>query len=156
MRPHPICPDRSEFSCAGVQIRLTEHALDRLVARVKPGLDAHGARADLARLIPHGEIVADPPTWFRTTRPDRAFLVIGDVLFPLAPTRTGTCATAITCVPRGTLGDGDRNARNERRRRRQLRHEDARGRRPELHRQARRAAVQEAIGSSVESEEGSL
>jgi hypothetical protein len=87
------------------QIDLTEHAVEQYRERIRPALDLAGARVELARLLPGGEIREQPPDWARSAGAKPYYLVIGDALaLPLAPQRgrwvTTTCLVQTTLTPR--------------------------------------------------------
>ena len=86
-------------------IDLSAHAVEQYRERARPALDPAGARADLARLVPSGEILAQPPDWARSASSKPFYLVIADSLaLPLAPQAgrwvTTTCLVKTTLTPR--------------------------------------------------------
>jgi hypothetical protein len=87
------------------QIDVTEHAVEQYRERIRPALDLAGARVELARLVPSGEIREQPPDWARSAGGKPYYLVIGDALaLPLAPQHgrwvTTTCLVQTTLTPR--------------------------------------------------------
>ena len=103
-RPHP----RHD------EIDLSEHAVEQYRARIRPGLDHDDARAELARLVPSGEIRDTPPEWARSATAKPYYLVIGDALaLPLAA-QHGRWVTT-TCLVQTTLTPRRREERNRRR-----------------------------------------
>lgn len=91
-------------------IDLTEHAVEQYRARSRPALDHAGARAELARLVPNGEVLSGAPSWARSVGTKPFYLVIGDTLaLPLAA-RDGRWVTT-TCMVRTTLTERWREER---------------------------------------------
>jgi hypothetical protein len=86
-------------------IDLTEHAVEQYRERIRPALDPASARVELSRLVPSGQIRAEPPEWARSAGLKPYYLVIGDALaLPLAPQHgrwvTTTCLVHTTLTPR--------------------------------------------------------
>jgi hypothetical protein len=86
-------------------IDLSEHAVEQYRERSRPALDLAGARAEVAQLVPSGEIRAEPLEWARSAGLKPYYLVIGDALaLPLAPQQgrwvTTTCLVQTTLTPR--------------------------------------------------------
>ena len=91
-------------------IGLTEHAVEQYRARSRPALDHAGARAELARLVPNGEILSAAPNWARSAGTKPFYLVIGDTLaLPLAA-QNGRWVTT-TCLVKTTLTERRREER---------------------------------------------
>jgi hypothetical protein len=88
-------------------IDLTEHAVEQYRARSRP---AHaGARADLARLAPSGEILS-APDWAPSVGTKPFYLMIGDTLaLPLAA-QNGRWVTT-SCLVKTTLTERRREQR---------------------------------------------
>lgn len=61
------------------KIVISSHALERFRSRVRPGLHTDAASAELSRLVPLGEVVAQPPRWFAERQRQEApqYLVVG-------------------------------------------------------------------------------
>jgi hypothetical protein len=89
-------------------IDLSEHAVERYRAR-QPALDHAGARAELGRLVPSGEVLPAAPEWTRSAAAKPFCLVIGDNLaLPLAA-QNGRWVTA--CLVKTTLIERRREQR---------------------------------------------
>lgn len=93
-------------------VRLTYHAVDRYIERVRPALAPRLARRDLLTLIAGiGSISASSPAWYAHHAPADAFLLLGgDIVLPLLTTPRGYLA--VTCITRGSLPASLREARN--------------------------------------------
>jgi hypothetical protein len=93
-------------------IDLSEHAVEQYRERARPALDHAGARTDLTRLVPSGEILAQPPDWARSASTKPFYLVIADSLaLPLAP-QAGRWVTT-TCLVKTTLTGRRRDERQQ-------------------------------------------
>ena len=105
---------------AFLEIRLTQHAIERFHERVRPGLAMAAAEEELARLVSIADVVTEPPPWHgeRQRRTAPAYLVIGDLVLP-AEWLVGEpdVLVAVTCIARGCLSDRARARRNEARQR---------------------------------------
>lgn len=88
-------------------IDVTEHAVKQCRARSRPALDHAGARADLARLVPSGEIRSAAPDWARSAGTKPFYLLIGDTL---ALAQHGRWVTT-TCLVKTTLTERRRQER---------------------------------------------
>jgi hypothetical protein len=87
-----------------VLVRFTHHALVRFQERVRPGLSAEAAAAALAALVPFAEFVEGSDG----DGPDRAWMMVGDLAFPLAR-RPDATLVALTCLtPAETKQAGER------------------------------------------------
>jgi hypothetical protein len=105
-----------------LDLDLTHHCVDRFHERFRPALDHTRARAELERLIEHGEVTDEPPEWMAQTMRQEAdaYLVIGnDLVLPLAADGPlGEHLIAKTCIPRGGISNAARLRRNARARQR--------------------------------------
>src|SRR4051794_26614396 len=103
-----------------IEIRLTQHAVDRFQFRVRPGLSTAAAEVELARLAAMGDIVTDAPAWHacRQRRTASAYLVVGDLVLPLEPV-CGNPDALVAVTASHVVGSPNeaRARRNERRRR---------------------------------------
>lgn len=100
-----------------VRVRVTTHALQRFVERVRPGLSLEAARLEMNRLVTSGHVQTSPPSWYRPGQLAHAYLVLGDVTWPLlATSRDGDRLIASTSICRGHIVD--RRRREQRRKRR--------------------------------------
>src|SRR4051794_15258525 len=86
---------------ATLEIRITDHAVERFQERVRPGLSVDVAAHELARLIPLGFIYEQPPAWC-AARPCPAYLVVGDLVLPLVTCADEGVYYATTCLTRGS------------------------------------------------------
>lgn len=102
---------------ATVQIRFTEHALERLGERAWQVPVAGAAAVRLAQIIEHATLVSRRPAWLHpTTAAAHAWLELGDLAFPLVVDQGAL--VAVTCLARGELCTAeDRRARAHARRR---------------------------------------
>lgn len=116
----PTRPDACRLSIDSVEVALSHHAVERYQERVRPGLEAKLARADLQRLMSAGEITSCPPAWLQSRERQSAafYLTIGDVVLPLDPCRRNReRLVALTCIVRGSLSGAARASRSARRHR---------------------------------------
>jgi hypothetical protein len=98
-------------------IDLTEHADEQYRARSRPALDRTGGRAELARLVPNGEVFSAAPNWMRSAGTKPFYLVIGDTLaLPLAA-QNGRWVTS-TCLVKTALTERRREERTREKARR--------------------------------------
>jgi hypothetical protein len=84
-----------------LEICITTHAVERFQERVRPGLSFAAAADELAHLIGLGELREEPPPWC-LTREDAGYLVIGDLVLPLAACAEDGVFYATTCLTRGS------------------------------------------------------
>ena len=78
--------------------------------RSRPALDHVGARTELARLVPNGEVLSAAPHWARSAGTKPFYLVIGDPLaLPLAA-QNGRWVTT-TCLVKTKLSERRREDR---------------------------------------------
>lgn len=81
----------------------TQHALERLAERLWQLPDAAAADQRLSCLINHAAITATRPRWMHpSTGAADAWLVLGDIAFPLACSPDGRLH-ATTCIARGGI-----------------------------------------------------
>ena len=98
-------------------IDLTEHAVEQYRARSRPALGYAGARAELAPLVPDGEILFAAPNWAGAAGTKPFCVVIGDTLaLPLAAQDGRWLPT--TCLVRSTLTERRREERTREKARR--------------------------------------
>lgn len=116
-----------------MHIRLTRHAIERYVDRVRPGLGIPEAEAELEQLVRIGQVLADAPPWYHgNARKPAAYLVAGDVLVPL-----NHRGLALTVVVREPLRPDELAARREEKARRRRKRRYQRSRRDEARRPVR-------------------
>jgi hypothetical protein len=107
-----VCDVTSAANPRLEDIDLSEHAVEQYRERARPGLDLAGARADLARLVLSGEILAQSPDWERSASSKPFYLVIADTLaLPLAQQAGRWMAT--TCLVKTTLTPRRRGERTQ-------------------------------------------
>lgn len=103
--PGPIAAD----------VTITDHAVARYVARVKPSADLASARRELEALRAHATVLVAAPDWVHEASGRRFFLAIGtDMILPLAGGSTGAWF-ATTCLVRGSISSSERRRRRARR-----------------------------------------
>lgn len=104
-------------SSAAATVALTDHAIERYVERVRPACDHRSARRELSKLVPvAGTIEPSAPAW-RHEPAQFPHLVIGDVAFPLTPSRRDPqVLVACTCLVRGWRPPAARRSREAARR----------------------------------------
>lgn len=98
------------------EIGLSKHSVDQFRARFRPALDRAGARAELGRLLGHGEVVEEMPAWLAAAAKSSGdgYLLIGsDMVLPLAKNERGAEWVAKTCLARGAISPARRAGRNE-------------------------------------------
>jgi hypothetical protein len=98
---------------------MTTHAVHRFRERVRPGLGWSAAEEELERLLEYAELQAAPPTWLadRQATSADAYLIIADIVLPLAKSRTGRDVWLVkTCLTRGGISEKTRDRRNSLRR----------------------------------------
>lgn len=83
---------------------ISQHAVDRFRQRARP-LSSKRARQEIEALIKNAEFSAEPPEWAGRGTKNDGFLVIGGLAFTLQGN------TITTCLSRGTIPDGIREAR---------------------------------------------
>jgi hypothetical protein len=84
------------------EVLFSDHAVERYIARVKPGLQLPEGRSDLERLCATGQVSAQPPVWARAAREAGYYLILGgSVAFPLTAVGEGWLAT--TCLDAGVM-----------------------------------------------------
>lgn len=110
-----------------MNVRLSQHCVERFHERFRPALDVIRARAELELLLEQGEIAPDPPEWMARKMRQRAdaYLIVGDdLVLPLECIGyTSEELVAKTCIDRGGISELARRGRNERgRKRRAARH----------------------------------
>ncbi len=101
-----------------MNVSLTDHAVERYIERVRPGLGYPAAKADLLRLIEQHGVMVDRPDWYspgRTTQADRFVQVAPGVLLPCMVMQAGRLR-AMTVICHGHVSDAHRADRNARRR----------------------------------------
>ena len=98
------------------ELRITLHALERYIERVRPGFTRREAHKDLKALL----AVAAPsgrPEWCRGDIPTDTWLVVADsIAFPIHG------GAVVTVMTRGGLTDSERAARNVHKSRKRKRH----------------------------------
>jgi hypothetical protein len=95
------------------QVAVSAHAVEQYRVRVKPGLDADAARAELEQLCVLGRIHTEAPGWVNPARSAAYYLLLGDqIVLPLAPQADAWVAT--TCVAQRTLTPTRRAAKSAR------------------------------------------
>lgn len=105
-----------------MRVRLSRHCVERFHERFRPALDLIRARAELERLIEHGEIAGEPPEWMaqKMRQSSDAYLIVGDdLVLPLdCIGYRAEELIAKTCIDRGGISEAARRRRNERGRKR--------------------------------------
>lgn len=100
-------------------IGISDHAVERYVERVRPGLGFVAARRELRRLIEAGTLTATAPEWVAESADvSDAYLDAGDVAICLNVdnSRGGRKLVAATVLIRGSLPPLTRERRNKARR----------------------------------------
>ena len=113
-----LAPDPVLFDAETVRIELSAHAVVRFQERVRPALSLRRAGEELRELILLGRITNTAPRWLAARQQQRSafYLVIGDVVLPLEPSRRDrSILVALTCIAAGCLSDASRAMRNRRR-----------------------------------------
>jgi len=115
-------------STGTTDVVFTDHALERLGARAWGVASAPSALLRLSHLIEHAQLTGQRPGWLHsTTRGADAWLVLGDLCFPLVPSSDRTHLVAVTCLARNELcTTADRRSRARDRRERDRARERAR------------------------------
>lgn len=85
------------MTTAGQPVRFTAHARARYVERVRPALDSLRAGYELMHLAQAGILATEPPGWCSWERETR-YLVVADVVFPLAFHASDGFLIATTCL----------------------------------------------------------
>lgn len=98
-----------------MDVRATEHAVERWQRRVKPGLSFDAAKRDLYRAVSHGTIAKQPPSWVapEDRGRDRYYLAIGDAI-RLALDKRKNLWVVVTVLARSELSPEARARRNDR------------------------------------------
>ena len=104
---------------APTNLRISKHAAERYIERVKPGLALPAARAELEHLVRLAEFTAQPPQWAISTIPRTLYAVLADSI-ALPITRQGGGWIVTTTLVRNSISDRQREIRNARRRRRRI------------------------------------
>ncbi len=101
---------------ATVRVVISQHALDRFIERVRPGLSPGNASRELHRLIESFGVWSDGPEWLdeRAEQPDY-WLRIGDDLWLACARVSDDVAQARTVIVNGGLSEKARAKRNQQR-----------------------------------------
>ena len=102
-----------------IEIRISDHCVDRYIERVKPALSIEQAEADLERLVGLAGIAAEPPAWHeeRSLLESDGYVVICDeIALPLQRAHDAGVFVATTCVTRTSVSGKARAKRNHHKR----------------------------------------
>lgn len=102
------------------RIDILDHAVERFIERVRPGLEVTRAQSELDHLLWLADYVFEAPEWLASRARQRApmYAVIADIVLPLQIGRDRSSLIAVTCLTRGGLSDPARARRNDARIRR--------------------------------------
>jgi hypothetical protein len=98
-----------------VKVVLTDHALERYEARVKPGISKEAAREEITALMQGQEI--EPTPGFRHKTDFEAFMTLSDgIALGLRPPRrmSKDIMLAVSVLVRGARSEGENNYRKTR------------------------------------------
>ncbi len=94
-------------------VHVTNHAVERYVERVRPGLDVVQARSELRTLLQAMGVQCDRPDWLPVdTRTDRVYIALGDDIVAACVDVENGKVLALTIYARGTLLAHERAKRN--------------------------------------------
>lgn len=99
-------------TCTTTEVEFTRHALERYRQRGFGCGDSGRAIEHLVRICEIAQVLIDPPPWLVDSAPgpERAYLCIGDVVFPMDRTAEHRYV-ALTCLTRGSRPKRRRNTR---------------------------------------------
>ena len=95
-------------------IDVLDHAVERFIERVRPGLEVSQAHSELDHLLAIADYVFEAPEWLASRAQQRApmYAVIADIVLPLQIGHDSASLVVVTCLARGGVSGPARERRN--------------------------------------------